>query len=314
MTYWTGLWLALVAFGASIVNGAVGYGFSSTITPIALLWYSNKVLNPVLVLVEVGVNLTLLVRERRYLRATWPRARPVLSTLLPGIVLGTLGLTYLAVNDVKVLVYALLFPLVALQLYGFSRPIRNERRGGALIGTGIGFLYALTTISGPPLALFLRNQGLSKSEFRATIAQIRLGESSLTFATYALLSPALGAPLLKPSLLQLLPLLIVPAAVGIPLGGYLMRGLSPEFFRRIVMAADGTFISYGLSVVLVAVHWVPTFEVRLVLAALLATVAVLTFVALRRVPAWDRGLPAGSGPPLGTPHPGPPDRSNGDEG
>ena len=167
------IWLAVLAFGAAVVNGAVGYGFSSTVTPVAILWYSNKVLNPALVIVEVAVNIVLLTRERKHIVATWPRARPVIRTLLPGILLGTVGLTYLAVNDVKVIVYLILLPLVVLQLRGVYRPFKNEERSGTIVGPGIGFLYSLTTISGPPLALFLRNQGLSKNEFRCTIAQIR---------------------------------------------------------------------------------------------------------------------------------------------
>src|SRR5579863_792437 len=110
------VWLAVLAFGAAVINGAVGYGFSSTVTPIAILWYSNKVLNPALVIVEAVVNITLLTRERRHIPATWPRARPIILTLLPGVLLGTLGLVYLAVNDVKVIVYLLLLPLIFLQL------------------------------------------------------------------------------------------------------------------------------------------------------------------------------------------------------
>jgi uncharacterized protein len=296
MTSITSLWLLIVAFGASIVNGAVGYGFSSTITPIALLWYSNKILNPALVIVEVGVNITLLVRERRYVPGTWSRARPVITTLLPGIILGTVGLTFLAVNDVKLVVYVVLFPLVALQLFGVARPFRNERRGGAAVGAGIGFLYALTTISGPPLALFLRNQGLSKNEFRATIAQIRVAESSLTLATYAAFTSFFGAHLITVPLLQLLPYLILPAVIGIPLGGLLFKGLSPEFFRRVVMSADAVFISYGFSAVLVSLRWLPHSSSQLVLAALLAVVAGLSYYGLRLVPARERPAP-GSGPP-----------------
>lgn len=44
--------LAILSLVASIINGAVGYGFSSVVTPIALFWTTNKLLNPALVLVE----------------------------------------------------------------------------------------------------------------------------------------------------------------------------------------------------------------------------------------------------------------------
>ena len=275
------LYLAILALGAALINGGIGYGFSSVITPIAIFWYSNKVLNPALVIVEVAVNLALLVRERRHIQATWPHARPVVSTLLPGVILGTLGLTYLAINDVKFIVYAALLPLVALQLLGFSRPLKNERTGGAAVGPGIGFLYALTTISGPPLALFLRNQGLAKGEFRCTIAQIRLAESSLTLSTYLIFSGFLHANLLTLPALGLLPSLVVPVVIGVPIGTLLLTRVSPEFFRRFVMAVDGVFVSYGLSRIVVTLHWVTSPTGYLLMAALFAVVGALTWWALR---------------------------------
>jgi uncharacterized protein len=276
------LWLAILAFGAAIVNGAVGYGFSSTVTPIAILWYSNKVLNPALVIVEVVVNVALLTRERKHISATWSRARPVVLTLLPGIILGTLGLAYLAVNDVKVVVYVVLLPLVCLQLWGFYRPFKNERRSSAAVGPGIGFLYSLTTISGPPLALFLRNQGMSKHEFRCTIAQIRVAESSLTLGTYLAFDSLLGTNLVSLPALGLLPYLFVPVLIGVPLGTLLLTQVSPEFFRRFVMTVDGVFVSYGLSRVLITLKWVTTTQGNAVLGVLLLLVAILSAIALNR--------------------------------
>ena len=277
------LWLAVLAFGAAVVNGAVGYGFSSTVTPIAILWYSNKVLNPALVIVEVTVNIALLTREREHISATWSRARPVILTLLPGVILGTVGLAYLAVNDVKAIVYVLLLPLIVLQLRGFYRPLKNERRGGAAVGPGIGFLYSLTTISGPPLALFLRNQGLSKNEFRCTIAQIRVAESSMTLGTYLAFDALLGTNFVALPSLGLLPYLFLPVFLGIPLGTILMGAVSPEYFRRFIMGVDGVIVSYGLSRVLIVLNWVSTGEGNLVLGLLLLVVALLTLVALNRV-------------------------------
>jgi len=304
------LWLAVVAFGAALVNGAVGYGFSSIVTPLALLWFSNKVLNPALVIVEVTVNLALLTRERRYIRATWPRARPVVLTLLPGVLLGTAGLTYLAVNEVKLIVYAVLLPLASLQLLGFSRPIENERRGGAVIGVGIGFLYSLTTISGPPLAMFLRNQGFTKNEFRCTIAQIRVAESTLTLGTYLAFDQFFGAGLVQLPSLTLLPFLFGAVLVGVPLGTLVLRSVSPEFFRRFVMAIDGMVVSYGLSRVLMSLKWLSNAASDYVLGALVILVGALAWFALRQLPVWAIGQPPPGQPP--TPTFGGPSTPNGD--
>jgi len=44
-----------------------------------------------------------------------------------------------------------------VQAAGYRRPIRSERSAGFLFGGGVGVLYAVTTISGPPLAVALNN-------------------------------------------------------------------------------------------------------------------------------------------------------------
>jgi len=48
--------LILITLLAATVNGALGYGFSSITVPVALLFYTNRILNPALVWVEVVLN------------------------------------------------------------------------------------------------------------------------------------------------------------------------------------------------------------------------------------------------------------------
>ncbi len=48
--------LFVITLLAAIVNGALGYGFSSITVPLALLFLSNRVLNPALILIEVPLN------------------------------------------------------------------------------------------------------------------------------------------------------------------------------------------------------------------------------------------------------------------
>jgi len=88
----------------------------------------------------------------------------------------TLFLTALvAAMALKAATYAVLLPLILLQAAG---------------------VRWTTTLSGPPLALLLNNQGLARDEFRAAIALIRVAESSLTLVTYLFLgfygAPSLG--------------------------------------------------------------------------------------------------------------------------
>ena len=287
------LYLALVALFAAIINGAIGYGFSSIVTPVGVLWFSNKLLNPALVSVELLVNVTLLYRERAYISATTARAMPVVKTLLPGVVLGTIGLTYLAVNEVKVAVYLVLLPVVFVQLLGLRRPFSNEGRGGAVLGPGVGFLYALTTISGPPLAVFFRNQGLSKNEFRCTMAQVRVAESSLTLVTYLAFTEFLGANLVAAPSLGLIPYLLIPVVIGVPVGTWLMSRVSRDVFTRFVMAMDGLVVTFGLTEVVLKLRWVGSVVGDLLFGTLAtAVVALAAYLSLQtpRIPKAGRRL------------------------
>jgi hypothetical protein len=56
--------LAGIALFAAFVNGAIGYGFSSLTVPVALVFYTNRILNPAVVAVEVLINLYVLFINR----------------------------------------------------------------------------------------------------------------------------------------------------------------------------------------------------------------------------------------------------------
>src|ERR1700752_890710 len=81
--------LVVITFGAAIVNGALGYGFSSITVPLALLFLSNRVLNPALVPVEVALNAYILWVNRAAVPRVARRLWPVVLGLLPGVAAGT---------------------------------------------------------------------------------------------------------------------------------------------------------------------------------------------------------------------------------
>ncbi len=226
---------------AATVNGALGYGFSSLTVPIAVLVYANRVLNPALVLIEVVVNSYALFINRRSVPRIWRRTLPILAGLAPGVLIGSFLLSAVNAGTAKLLTYAVLLPLILLQAAGFRRYIHAERAVGAPLGTGIGVLYSVTTISGPPLALMLNNQGFVREDFRASLALIRIAESTLTAIAYAFL----GLYSLQTG--SLVGLIAPSVIVGVPLGAFLIRRLAAETFRRICMSFDAWVVGFGFS-------------------------------------------------------------------
>src|SRR5213083_458557 len=176
--------LAGITLFAAFVNGALGYGFSSLTVPVALVFYTNRILNPALVLIEVFINLYVLFINRASVPAVWKRVYPILIGLLPGVAAGSYFLSLIHPGWLKFATYAFLLPLILFQAAGVRRPIRAEKLIGVPFGAGLGFLYSVTTISGPPVALLLNNQSLAKRDFRGGLALIRVAESTLTAMVY----------------------------------------------------------------------------------------------------------------------------------
>ncbi|HYY89228.1 MAG TPA: sulfite exporter TauE/SafE family protein [Chloroflexota bacterium] len=272
------LTLIAITLFAATVNGALGYGFSSLTVPVAVLFYANRVLNPALVLVELVVNSYALFINRRGVARIWKRTLPIVGGLLPGVVAGSFVLSAVNPSIIKVLTYAVLLPLILLQAAGFRRYIHAERSVGAPLGAGIGVLYSMTTISGPPLALMLNNQGFAREDFRASLAIIRIAESTLTATAYAFLG------LYSVQTGSLLGLIAPSVLVGVPLGAFLIRRLAAETFRRMCMSFDAWVVGFGLSRTLIELGAFgdPAAYVVLATAAAIDVLLLYQFFSKRR--------------------------------
>src|SRR6202162_6584803 len=111
--------LVLITFVAATVNGALGYGFSSITVPVALLFYTNRVLNPALVWIEVVLNAYVLWVNRASIPNVWRRVLPMILGLAPGVVVGTSVLHRVHPGWLKLATFFVLLPLILLQAAGF---------------------------------------------------------------------------------------------------------------------------------------------------------------------------------------------------
>lgn len=263
--------LIVLTFGAAIVNGALGYGFSSITVPVALLFLTNRVLNPALVPIEVVLNAWVLWVNRGALPAIWRRVAPIVVGLVPGVLAGTLIVSTISPGWLKFGTYIVLLPLILLQAAGWRRPIKAERAAGFAFGGGVGVLYSVTTISGPPLAIALNNQGVAKQEFRAALGFVRLAESSLTAAAY------FYAGLFTVESGRLIPLILPSILIGVPIGAWLIRRIRHETFRRICMSFDAWVVAFGISTLLQQLGLLPGARAYSVLAIVIVIDAVLLY-------------------------------------
>ncbi len=274
--------LAGIALFAAFVNGALGYGFSSLSVPLALVFYTNRILNPAVIVIEVFLNLYVLFINRDGVPAVWKRVFPILIGLLPGIAVGALALAWLQPGWIKFGTYTVILPLILIQAAGWRRPIRSTWQIGLPFGTVLGILYSVTTISGPPLAILFNNQGLVKNEFRAGLALVRVAESSVTALVYYQLGLFIAAS-------QSILLILIPSVVvGVPFGAYLIRRLDAETFRRICMSFDAWVVGFGFSRVLIDLNLVESPWAYGVLVVTLLIDACLLYVFFTRQQAVSK--------------------------
>jgi hypothetical protein len=263
--------LVVITLLAATVNGALGYGFSSITVPLALLFLSNRILNPALVLIEVALNAYVMWVNRSALGDVWRRTCTIVIGLVPGVIIGTVIVSRLSPGWLRLWTFAALLPLILIQAAGIRRPIRSERSIGLPFGCGVGVLYSVTTISGPPLALLLNNQGFAKREFRAALAVVRLAESSFTAVAY------FSAGLFTIQSLTLVPYILPSVFIGVPIGAYLLRQVRVETFRRVCMSFDAWVVGFGLSALLRELHIIDGSAAFLVLASVLVVDGCLLY-------------------------------------
>jgi uncharacterized membrane protein YfcA len=288
--------LVVITLLAAVVNGALGYGFSSITVPIALLFLANRVLNPALVLIEVVLNAYVLWNNRDALKSVWQRVMPIVVGLAPGVIVGTAIVSQVNPAWLRFSTFLILLPLIMVQAAGYRRPIKSERSVGFLFGGGVGVLYSVTTISGPPLAVMLNNQGFAKRDFRAALGLVRLAESSMTAVAYGY------AGLFNLTSMALIPWIVPSIVIGVPVGAFIIQRVRVETFRRICMSFDAYVVAFGISRLLGELRLVESSAAYLVLVgvAALDTWMLYRFFS-RQTPesisygASDAGVPSSAG-------------------
>ena len=270
--------IALTSLLAATVTGALGYGYSSITVPIALLVTTSRRLNPALVIIETAVNLYVLFLRRHAIRRVWPLVAPIVTGILPGVAIGSLVLASISPEWAKLVTYTTLLPLILIQTAGIRIPIRNARVVGYPYGAGVGVLFSLTTISGPPLALYFNNLGMSRDDLKVALAIARSVESGATMIAY------LSLGLITRDSIGLAGYLAPGVLVGLPLGFVVIRHIEPELFRRMCMSFDAWLVGFGLSRVVNQLELMPTVWAYQVLTLTMLADAFLlrTFFRSRR--------------------------------
>ena len=224
-----------IVFGAGIVRGFAGFGFSALcVAGLALLVSPAKVV-PAIFVLEVLASISLLRSAARHLVWQW------LSWLVAGNILclplGTLLLAWLPETPLRLLIGALLLLAAGLLRADVSLALTPSRGVRLGVGMASGFVNGVAAIGGIAVAVMLSTAQIAPAVMRATMIALFLFTDLYALACSAVVSAATRAPteLLGADTLRWALWLAPAMLAGIWVGQRSFSGESPEQFRRHVL-------------------------------------------------------------------------------
>ncbi len=212
---------------ASFAKGVTGFGFALLSVPFLLLVIPAKDLVSLSLMMVTWIGFLITLSSWRHVN--WRRGLTLSFASFLGIPLGTYILYHIDPSVLRVLIAAVVVLFSLLLLLGFSRRVRREGLASLFFGFISGVLGSSTSLSGPPVVLFLVSQGWRKQAMRATLACFLFISSLVALGSQAIV----GVLTTK---IILTGLVIAPIAFcGFYLGQKVVRRIEMGLFRRLAI-------------------------------------------------------------------------------
>lgn len=158
--------IVLIMF-AGFTQGLTSFGFALISVPVLSGFIPLKVVVPVVVILSLFSNLAILWEAKKDVQLR--KIRILILSSLAGAPFGTYILRVMEAQTLKIWIGILIICFAILLIKGASFHVRNEKWAFVPVGLTSGLLNGSISLSGPPVALFLSNQGVDKAVFRANL-------------------------------------------------------------------------------------------------------------------------------------------------
>ena len=229
---WVMVFACLVALGAGVVKGVVGFAM-----PMILISGLSSVMSPEwalagLILPTLATNALQALRQG--VGAAWRSVMRYRVFLLSGLVVMLLSAQLVSVLPPRVMLLLIGGPMVIYALFGLAgRPMRLSADHGhkteAAIGAVAGFFGGISGVWGPPTVAMLTAQDTEKH------AHVRSQGVIYALGACALLGAHIGSGVLRLQTLPLSALLVIPSMAGMLLGLQWHDRLDQATFRRLTL-------------------------------------------------------------------------------
>lgn len=164
------IWVLLIITFSSLIKGITGFGFALVSFPLLLMWYEPKEIIPVLMICNLIASVLIVLQKKEHKLLD----KQSYYLIITGGFFTMAGVIALSSTDGKWLIRILGLLFIGLTIYSLVRKMPKDKalrnRAYLFAGAFIGFITGAVSISGPPLALFLRRANSGNRKFREIFA------------------------------------------------------------------------------------------------------------------------------------------------
>jgi uncharacterized membrane protein YfcA len=221
-----------IIFGAAVVRGFTGFGFSLLTISALSLFYPLPEIVPTIFLMELAASLNLLPAIWKDIH--WRSLLPLIIGAAIGTPLGVWALAHYAGPGMQLALAAFILLAVSLMWRGFGLKSMPGPVSTTAAGAASGLANGAFGIGGPPAVLFYFSSPAGNAEARASIIAYFLATDSMGLVTLSgmanlvTLQTAIRAAIYLPFLVA-----------GIWIGHRSFKGVDEGKFRKAVLALLG---------------------------------------------------------------------------
>ena len=223
---------------ASFVQSVTGFGFCLVATPLLLFVFETKSVVVIGVILNAVLCALILLHSRQHIDIR--RVALICVGSIFGIPLGAYLLSSINPSMIKLVIAVLVIPFSVFLLLGKALWFKRDSLGCGTAGFVSGALTTSTSLSGPPVVLFLLNQGLVKKQFVATLAAYFLFCSLVSIGAFSFIGMVTTGLLMD--IITLLPTLVIGFYAGIKVRPKINAALFKRIATSVILVTALTLI------------------------------------------------------------------------
>jgi len=216
----------IIIFFASLVQGATGFAFALILVPLLSFFLPLKTIVPISDILSLVINMLIIISGWKHLAL-----KEIWIIIVTGIIGIPFGIHLLNTANLSVLkiIIGLLLIITSFAMYkGFKVHFKNKGLSHSVTGFVSGVLNGSISMSGPPIVLFLSNEGYEKDSFRTNMNAYSIISNIIAIGAFGYNG------LITKSVLQYSGINIIVTALGTLLGIHISKKINETTFKKVV--------------------------------------------------------------------------------